>query len=142
MSTFVLKNLHRLFDKYAVVHTEQDPLVKSTMKIFSNFVAFSENPNFIWREDITKYKVYWRHARGKVSAMVTWTLVARRHCSLFTTALIRSSIRFFLVLLSYGRYHWIKQYKTCFEATLKELHNTKPFLRKSLEQQDQKHRCS
>ena len=39
-------NLRRLFDKYAVSHTEHDALVKSTTKIFSNFVAFSENPNF------------------------------------------------------------------------------------------------
>ena len=46
MTTFVLKNLRRLFDKYAVARTEHDALVKSTMKIFSNFVAFSENPNF------------------------------------------------------------------------------------------------
>ena len=38
MSTFVFKNLRQLFDKYAVV--------KSTTKIFSNFVAFSENTNF------------------------------------------------------------------------------------------------
>ena len=43
---FVLKNLRQLFDKYAVARTEQDALVKSTTKIFSNFVAFSENPNF------------------------------------------------------------------------------------------------
>ena len=40
------KNLRRLFDKYAVARTEHDALVKSTTKIFSNFVAFSENPNF------------------------------------------------------------------------------------------------
>ena len=46
LSTFVLKNLCRLFDKYAVARTEHDALVKSTPKIFSNFVAFSENPNF------------------------------------------------------------------------------------------------
>ena len=26
--------------------TEHNPLVKNTRKIFSNFVAFSENPNF------------------------------------------------------------------------------------------------
>ena len=44
--TFILKNLRRLFDKYAVARTEHDALVKSTTKIFSNFVAFSENPNF------------------------------------------------------------------------------------------------
>ena len=44
---FKKKNLRRLFDKYAVVRTEHDALVKSTTKIFSNFVAFSENPNFI-----------------------------------------------------------------------------------------------
>ena len=35
-----------LFDKYAVARTEHDALVKSTTKIFSNFVAFFENPNF------------------------------------------------------------------------------------------------
>ena len=46
MSTFVFKNLRRLFDKYAVARTKHDALVKSTTKIFSNFVAFSENPNF------------------------------------------------------------------------------------------------
>ena len=46
LTTFVLKNLHQLFDKYAVAPTEHDALVKSTTKIFSNFVAFSENPNF------------------------------------------------------------------------------------------------
>ena len=32
--------------KYAVARTEHDALVKSMTKIFSNFVAFSENPNF------------------------------------------------------------------------------------------------
>ena len=48
MTTFVLKNLRRLFDKYAVARTEHDALVKSTTKIFSNFVAFSENPNFTY----------------------------------------------------------------------------------------------
>ena len=38
------KNLLQLFDKYAVACTEHDALVKSTTKIFSNFVAFSEFP--------------------------------------------------------------------------------------------------
>ena len=46
MTTFVLKNLCQLFDKHAVARTEHNTLVKSTMKIFSNFLAFSENPNF------------------------------------------------------------------------------------------------
>ena len=46
LTTFVLKNLRRLFDKYAVARTEHGALVKSTTKIFPNFVAFSENPNF------------------------------------------------------------------------------------------------
>ena len=46
MTTFVLKNLRQLFDNHAVVRTEHDALVKNTTKIFSNFVAFSENPNF------------------------------------------------------------------------------------------------
>ena len=46
LSTFLKKNLRRLFNKYAVARTEHDALVKSTTKIFSNFVAFSENPNF------------------------------------------------------------------------------------------------
>ena len=40
------KNLCRLFDKYAVARTEHNTPVKSTMKIFSNFVAFSENTKF------------------------------------------------------------------------------------------------
>ena len=40
------KNLRLLFDKYAVARTEHDTLVKSKTKIFSNFVAFSENLNF------------------------------------------------------------------------------------------------
>ena len=48
MTTFVLKNLRWLFDKYAAVRTEHDELVKSRTKIFSNFVAFSEIPNFTW----------------------------------------------------------------------------------------------
>ena len=43
---FFSLNLRRLFDKYAVAHTEHDTLVKRTTKIFSNFVTFSENPNF------------------------------------------------------------------------------------------------
>ena len=42
----VWKNLRRLFGQYTVARTEHDALVKSTTKIFSNFVAFSENPNF------------------------------------------------------------------------------------------------
>jgi hypothetical protein len=41
-----MKNLRRLFDKYAIACTEHGALVKSTTKIFSNFVTFSENPNF------------------------------------------------------------------------------------------------
>ena len=40
LTTFVLKNLRRLFDKYAVARTEHNALVKSTTNIFSNFVAF------------------------------------------------------------------------------------------------------
>ena len=44
------KNLRRLLDKYAVARTEHDALVKSTTKIFSNFVAFSEKPNFTWND--------------------------------------------------------------------------------------------
>ena len=35
-----------LLQLYAVARTEHEALVKSTTKIFSNFVAFSENPNF------------------------------------------------------------------------------------------------
>ena len=46
MSTYVFKNLRQLFDKYAVARKEHGALVKSKTKIFSNFVAFSENPNF------------------------------------------------------------------------------------------------
>ena len=46
MTTFVFKNLRQRFDNYAVARTEHDALVKSTTKIFSNFVAFSENSNF------------------------------------------------------------------------------------------------
>ena len=34
LTTFVLKNLRQLFDKYAVARTEHDALVKSTTKIF------------------------------------------------------------------------------------------------------------
>ena len=41
-----MKNLRRLFGKYAVSHKEHDALVKSMTKIFSNFMAFSENSNF------------------------------------------------------------------------------------------------
>ena len=57
MSTFVLKNLRRLFDKYAVARTEPNALVKSTTKIFSNFVAFSENPNFTYLENTERREV-------------------------------------------------------------------------------------
>ena len=32
--------------KTCTLNTEHDALVKSSTKIFSNFVAFSENPNF------------------------------------------------------------------------------------------------
>ena len=46
LTTFVLKNLRQLFDKYAFARTEHDALVKSTTNIFSNCVALSENPNF------------------------------------------------------------------------------------------------
>ena len=46
LTTFVLKNLRQFFAKYAVVRTEHYAHVKSTTKIFSNFLAFSENPNF------------------------------------------------------------------------------------------------
>ena len=66
MTTFILKNLLQLFDKYAVAHTENDALVKNTRKIFSNFVAFSENPNF---------KTETKHAIKKISVFVTLVLV-------------------------------------------------------------------
>ena len=46
LTTFVLKNLRQLFDKYAVARTEHDALVKNKTKIFLNFAAYSENPNF------------------------------------------------------------------------------------------------
>ena len=46
LTTFVLKNLCRIFDKYAVARTAHDALVKSIAKNFSNFVAISENANF------------------------------------------------------------------------------------------------
>ena len=55
MTTFVLKNLPRLFDKYAVAPTEYDALVKSMMKIFSNFMAFSENPYFKSMNNLLSY---------------------------------------------------------------------------------------
>ena len=36
--------------------TEHDALVKKSIKIFSNFVAFSDNPNFkSWKQNITKF---------------------------------------------------------------------------------------
>ena len=54
LTTFVLKNLRPLFDKYTVAGTEPDALVKSTTKILKKFVAFSENPNFKKRIDNTK----------------------------------------------------------------------------------------
>ena len=59
MTTFILKNLRRLFDKYAVAGTEHDTLVKSTTTIFSNFVAFSENPNFtrLWMSINTELQI-------------------------------------------------------------------------------------
>ena len=46
--TYTVIRTPRLFGtiEYAVARTEHAALVKSTMKIFSNFVAFSENPNF------------------------------------------------------------------------------------------------
>ena len=52
-NTFVFKNLCQLFNKYAVVRTEHDALVKCMTKIFSNLLAFAENPNFN-KYDITK----------------------------------------------------------------------------------------
>ena len=44
MTTFVLKNLRRLFDKYAVACTEHDALVKSTTKIFFKFCDLLRKP--------------------------------------------------------------------------------------------------
>ena len=41
-------------DKYAVAGTEHDALVKSTTKIFSNFVDFLENSNFNSSVDLKK----------------------------------------------------------------------------------------
>ena len=37
LPTFAFQNLRQLFDKYAVVRTEHDALVKSTTKIFFKF---------------------------------------------------------------------------------------------------------
>ena len=68
MSTFVLKNLRRLFDKYAVARTEHDALVKSTTKIFSNFVAFSENPNFKKRSLLLTY------SSNSIRTEISWGL--------------------------------------------------------------------
>ena len=61
-----MKNLRRLFDKYAVARTEHDALFKSPTKIFLNFVAFSENPNFNWiawddlKDKILEYEENWQ----------------------------------------------------------------------------------
>ena len=60
MPAFVFLNLRRLFGKYPVVRTEHDPLVKSTTKIFSNFVASSETPNFTIKEYLeNKWNAPW-----------------------------------------------------------------------------------
>ena len=72
LTTFVLKNLRRLFDKYAVTRAEHDALVKSASKSFSNFVAFSENPNFI---TVHMYKVQPR-PRGRTLKMSRAVLVS------------------------------------------------------------------
>ena len=44
MTTFVLKNFRRLFDKYAVGRTEHDTLVKSTTNIFFKFCGLLRKP--------------------------------------------------------------------------------------------------
>ena len=44
MTTFVLKNLRRLFDKYAVARTEHNALVESTTKIFFKFCGLLRKP--------------------------------------------------------------------------------------------------
>ena len=44
LSTFVLKNLRQLFDKYAVARTKHDALVKSTTMIFFKFCGLLRKP--------------------------------------------------------------------------------------------------
>ena len=50
LSTFVLKNLRRLFDNYAVARTEHDALVKSTTKIFFKFCGLLRKPKLYLAE--------------------------------------------------------------------------------------------
>ena len=69
-NTFVFKNLCQLFNKYAVVRTEHDALVKCMTKIFSNLLAFSENPNFN-KYDITKTGLVGRKACLMVGIVLT-----------------------------------------------------------------------
>ena len=44
LSTFILKNLRQLFDKYAVARTEHDALVKSTTNFFVKFCGLLRKP--------------------------------------------------------------------------------------------------
>ena len=54
---FIIRPVHICFEKkYAVAHTEHDALVKSKTKIFSNFVAFSEYPNFNAKTNVWIYR--------------------------------------------------------------------------------------
>ena len=48
MTTFVLKNLRRPFDKYAVAPTEHDALVKRTTKIFFKFCGLLRKPKLYY----------------------------------------------------------------------------------------------
>ena len=55
------------------MRTEHDALVKSMTKIFSNFVAFSENPNFMIQLAFTEQLIPCHvHQRAKL-AVFGWT---------------------------------------------------------------------
>ena len=75
------KNLCRLFDKYTVAHTEHNILVKSSKKIFSNFVAFSENPNFTHRSFLRKYTITRRDLVKMQFGASSCNLVLSESCS-------------------------------------------------------------
>ena len=69
MTTFVLKNLRWLFDKYAAGRTEHDAHVKSTTKIFFKFCGLLRKPKLYYPTCL--YQISWARERQYLKVFVS-----------------------------------------------------------------------
>ena len=92
MTIFVFRNLRRLFDKFTVARTvdiahKNTLLSKALGRFFSNFVAFSENPNFnterpqLFEFEVATCKTFRLRSKKAILEVATSNLQKMtRHC--------------------------------------------------------------